>query len=218
LRLDGNTIYTTDGSNTLYLDPAPMNNTGGVVVIKGDLQVDGTTTTINSTQVTIDDPIFVLGGDQEPTADDNLDRGIEFKWFNGSAKLGFFGFDDSANEFIFIPDATDTAGVITGTNGNAVFGKLRLTDLTNSTTTTTGAFTVAGGVGITGQLNVGGATNQFTSTVDSVSTGSGAVVIAGGVGIAKTVYVGDDIVGSGAGTLASPGSVIDGFMIDGGTY
>lgn len=218
LRLDGNTIYTTDGSNTLYLDPAPMNNTGGVVVIKGDLQVDGTTTTINSTQVTIDDPIFVLGGDQEPTADDNLDRGIEFKWFNGAAKLGFFGFDDSANEFIFIPDATDTAGVITGTNGNAVFGKLRLTDLTNSTTTTTGAFTVAGGVGITGQLNVGGATNQFTSTVDSISTGSGAVVIAGGVGIAKTVYVGDDIVGSGAGTLASPGSVIDGFMIDGGTY
>ena len=218
IRLDGNTIFTTDGSNTLYLDPAPANDNGGVVVIKGDLQVDGTTTTINSTQVTIDDPIFVLGGDQVPTADDNLDRGIEFKWYNGAAKLGFFGFDDSANEFIFIPDATDTSGVISGTNGNAVFGKLRLTDTTASTTTTTGAFTVAGGVGISGQLNVGGATNKFTASTASTSTTSGALVVTGGVGIGQTVYVGDDIIGSGAGTLASPGSVIDGFMIDGGTY
>jgi hypothetical protein len=219
LRLDGNTIYTTDGSNTLYLDPAPMNNSGGVVVIKGDLQVDGTTTTINSTQVTIDDPIFVLGGDTTPAADDNLDRGVEFKWHNGtSAKLGFFGFDDSENEFIFIPDATDTATVISGTNGNAAFGKLRLTDSTASTTTTTGALTVSGGVGISGQLNVGGATNKFTAATASTSTTSGALVVAGGVGIAGTMYIGDDIIGAGAGTLASPGSVIDGFQIDGGTY
>ena len=219
LRLDGNTIYTTDGSNTLYLDPAPMNNIGGVVVIKGDLQVDGTTTTINSTQVTIDDPIFVLGGDTTPVADDNLDRGIEFKWHNGtSAKLGFFGFDDSENEFIFIPDATDTAAVISGTNGNAALGKLRLTDSTASTTTTTGAFTLSGGAGISGQLNVGGATNKFTAATASTTTTSGALVVIGGVGIGGTMYIGDDIIGSGAGTFASPGSVIDGFQIDGGTY
>jgi hypothetical protein len=219
LRIDGNTISTTDGSNTLYLDPAPVNDVGGTVVIKGNLQVDGTTTTINSTQVTIDDPIFVLGGDATPASDDNLDRGIEFQWHNGSAaKLGFFGFDDSANEFIFIPDATDTSGVISGTNGNAALGKLRLTDTTASTTTTTGAFTVAGGAGIAGQLNVGGATNKFTASTNSTSTTSGALVVTGGVGIGQTMYIGDDIVGSGAGTLASPGSVIDGFMIDGGTY
>lgn len=219
IQLTGNTIYTTDGSNTLYLDPAPTNDIGGVVVIKGNLQVDGTTTTINSTQVTVDDPIFVLGGDTTPTTDDNLDRGIEFQWHNGSAaKLGFFGFDDSANEFIFIPDATDTAGVISGTNGNAALGKLRLTDTTASTTTTTGALTIAGGVGVGGNLNVGGATNKFTASTASTSVTSGAVVVTGGVGIGQSIYVGDDIVGSGAGTLASPGSVIDGFMIDGGTY
>ena len=219
IRLDGNTISTTDGSNTLYLDPAPTNNIGGVVVIKGDLQVDGTTTTINSTQVTIDDPIFVLGGDTTPSADDNLDRGIEFKWHDGTnPKLGFFGFDDSASEFIFIPDATDTSSVISGTNGNVAFGKLRLTDSTASTTTTTGAFTLSGGAGIVGQLNVGGATNKFTAATASTTTTSGALVVAGGVGIGGTMYIGDDIIGSGAGTFASPGSVLDGFQIDGGTY
>ena len=213
IKLDGNTISTTDGSNTLYLDPAPSGSTG-LVVIEGNLQVNGTQTTINSTTVTIDDPIFVLGGDSTPASDDNLDRGIEFQWHNGTAaKLGFFGYDDSASEFIFVPDATDTSSVISGTLGNAAFGKLRLSDTTASTTTTSGAFTVGGGVGISGQLNVGGTTSKFTSTEASSSTTTGAVVIAGGLGLAGTMYIGDDLIGAGAGT-----STLDGFQIDGGTY
>lgn len=51
------------------------------------------------------------------------------------------------------------------------------------------------------------------STIDSTSTTTGAVVVAGGVGVSKTVFVGDDIVGSGAET-----SSLSGFDIDGGTY
>lgn len=218
IRLDGNTISTTDGSNTIYIDPAPSGS-AGLVVIEGNLQVNGTQTTVNSTTVTIDDPIFVLGGDTAPASDDNLDRGIEYRWHDGTnAKIGFFGYDDSASEFIFVPDATDTASVITGDLGAAAFKTLRLDGTTASTTTNTGTLKVAGGVGIEGQLNVGGATNKFTANTASTSTTTGAVVVAGGVGVAGTIYVGDDITGSGAGTLASPGSVIDGFMIDGGTY
>lgn len=219
IRIDGNTIFTTDVSNTLYLDPAPMNDNGGTVVIKGNLQVDGTTTTINSTQVTIDDPIFVLSGDTTPSSDDNLDRGIEFKWFNGTAKLGFFGYDDSAAEFVFIPDATDTNSVITGTLGNVAFGNMRLDAATESTTTTTGTLKVDGGVGITGQLNVGGTTNKFTATTDTSSVTTGALIIAGGVGIGKSLFIGDNITGSGTyGSGGDPMSVIDNFVMDGGTY
>lgn len=218
IRIDGNTISTTDGSNTLYLDPAPVANNGGTVIIKGDLQVDGTTTTINSTQVTIDDPVFTLGGDTVPTSDDNLDRGIKYNWHDGtSAKVGFFGFDDSATEFVFIADATDTNSVFTpaeaGVFGNVRFAKLALVDSTASTTTSSGALTVIGGVGIGGQLNVGGSVNKFTGTTDSSSTSTGVVVISGGVGIAKNVYIGDDLVGAGAGI-----SNLDGFNIEGGTY
>jgi hypothetical protein len=213
IRVDGNTISTTDGSNTLYLDPNPSGSQG-LVIIEGNLQVNGTQTTINSTAVTIDDPIFVLGGDAAPEADDNLDRGIEFNWHNGTvAKLGFFGYDDSASEFIFVPDATDTSSVISGTLGNAAFGKLRLTDSTASTTTSSGAFVVTGGVGIGGQLNVGGATNKFTATTTSTSTTSGALVVGGGVGIAGAVFMGSNLTGAGAAT-----STLDGFNIDGGTY
>lgn len=93
-------------------------NMGGNVVVNGNLSVMGTTSTINSTTVTIDDPIFTLGGDTAPGADDNKDRGIEFRWHNGTvAKVGFFGFDDSTGKLTFIPDATNTSEVFSGATG-----------------------------------------------------------------------------------------------------
>jgi len=59
LRLDGNTISTTDGSNTMVLDPSPVGNAGDLI-IRGNLQVEGTTTTINSTVVSMNDLNLVL--------------------------------------------------------------------------------------------------------------------------------------------------------------
>lgn len=217
LRLDGNTISSKDASNTIYIDPAPTNDNGGLLVIKGNLQVDGTTTTVNSTQVTIDDPVFTLGGDTAPVANDNLDRGIIYRWYDTSANIGYFGLDNSAQEFIFVPNATDTSSVITGTLGDVAFGQLRLDRNTESTTTSTGTLKVTGGVGITGQLNVGGTVNKFTSTEDTTSVTTGAVVISGGLGINKSIYVGDNITGSGSYALGTL-SIIDNFEMDGGTY
>lgn len=91
------------------------------LTVDGNLTVSGTTTTVNSTTVTVDDPIFTLGGDTAPNSDDNKDRGIEFNWHNGtSAKLGFFGFDDSSGKFTFIPEATNSNEVFSGTAGTVV--------------------------------------------------------------------------------------------------
>ena len=103
----------------------------GNATITGNLTVNGTTTTVNSETVTLDDPLLTLGGDTAPSTDDNLDRGIEFRWHDGTnPKLGFFGYDDSAQQFTFIPDATNAANVISGTAGAAKFGSLVLdTDL-----------------------------------------------------------------------------------------
>jgi hypothetical protein len=49
------TSDTISGPATITLDPAGVGNNTGTVVIKGDLQVDGTTTTINSTTITVND-------------------------------------------------------------------------------------------------------------------------------------------------------------------
>ena len=63
VRIDDNIISTVPGSgDTLYLDPYPDGlSNEGTVIVKGNLQVDGTTTTVNSTTSTLNDAIFHLG-------------------------------------------------------------------------------------------------------------------------------------------------------------
>ena len=135
---ESTSTFTYDGTNKLSLpdggyigsqsqdDALQIASDGDLTTIAdltvgGNLIVNGTTTTVNSTTVTIDDPIFTLGGDTAPGSDDNKDRGIEFRYHDGStAKLGFFGFDDSTGKFTFIPDATNSSEVFSGDAGTIV--------------------------------------------------------------------------------------------------
>ena len=201
--ISSNVISTkSGGGNTLFIDPFPDGlSNEGTVIVKGDLQVDGTTTTVNSNNVTVNDSIFNIGdvtstrtvmatvgigtntitldsvagintGDQLAVTgidasgigtvasyntgtkvvtytgtasagistttqvtvthgfDTNTDRGISFNYNTGSGvgnnKVGFFGYNDSAGEgssaparaLTYIPDATVTGSVVTGTRGN----------------------------------------------------------------------------------------------------
>ena len=61
--ISSNVISTrAGGGNTLYIDPYPDGlSNEGTVIVKGDLQVDGTTTTVNSSNVTVNEPIINLG-------------------------------------------------------------------------------------------------------------------------------------------------------------
>jgi len=52
IRIDGNTISTLSGN--MVLDPTPGGDEG-TLVVQGNLQVEGTTTTINSTTLKVDD-------------------------------------------------------------------------------------------------------------------------------------------------------------------
>ena len=63
IRVAGNVIASLAGQdNKIFIDPYPdgLSNEGDVI-IKGNLQVDGTTTTVNSTQTTVNDPIMMVG-------------------------------------------------------------------------------------------------------------------------------------------------------------
>ena len=188
------------GGNQIFIDPFPSGlSNEGDVIIKGNLQVDGTTTAVNSTNVTVNDPIMrvgdvtsvrsvmatvssgantitvdsvvglqvadVVAGTSIPNnttissinsgtkvitlsanvtagisttaqltithaKDTNTDRGISFNYNTSTGvannKTGFFGYNDSAGEgssaparaFTYIPDATVTNEVVTGTRGN----------------------------------------------------------------------------------------------------
>jgi hypothetical protein len=150
--------------------------TGGTIssnlTITGNLTVNGTTTTVNSTTTTLDDPIITLGGDTAPGSDDNKDRGVEFRWHNGTAaKVGFFGYDDSTGYFTFIPDSTNTSEVFSGTQGDIQASNFRGNLIGNVTgnaataTTLQTARTIAG-VSFNGSANI-------TLTGQNISTSSG---------------------------------------------
>lgn len=124
ITLDGNTISTLNGTPLVL---APANNTIGVAttvsiistppvgggistltldndktIITGDLLVQGETTTVNSTTLTVEDPVITLSPDDTVIIDDGVARGVEFKYGNGTTNLtGFMGLN-AAREFTFI--------------------------------------------------------------------------------------------------------------------
>ena len=63
VKIEDNVISTmAGGTDTLYIDPYPDGlSNEGTVIVKGNLQVDGTTTTVNSTSKTLNDPILHVG-------------------------------------------------------------------------------------------------------------------------------------------------------------
>ena len=192
VRVQTNYIGSTD--STLHLDPGDDRAITGLVRVHGDFQVDGTTTTINSTVTTVDDPIITLGGDSAPASDDNKDRGVEFRYYDDQARVGFFGYDDSYTDlgghvggFTFLHNATNTSEVFTGTASGITAGNLKLTTNTNSVSNTTGDLVVAGGAGIGDDVNIGGLLDvDGTFRANSTSRFDDNIVIQGA---SKTVQI-----------------------------
>ncbi len=209
-------------------------NVGGNLTVTGDFTIlgTGTTTTINSTVVTIDDPIFVLGGDTAPGSDDNKDRGIAFRWYSGTAKIGFFGFDDSSQQFTFIPDATITSEVVSGSagtiaanlNGNATSADTLSTGRNlwgqsfNGSGDVTGSLTSVGditssdaifSIGTTAVTTALGNKIQITGGTTSNTTGTGGeVTLTGGSATSSTGanFGGSINIAAGASTVSASGT------------
>jgi len=131
---------TADGEIDTSSGNLVIDSAGGTVqvddnlTVTGNLTVNGTTTTVNSTTITIDDPIMTLGGDSAPGSDDNKDRGILAQYYDSSAKKMFFGMDDSnSHRFTYIPVATESTGVISGSVGDCQFATGYFTAISGAT-------------------------------------------------------------------------------------
>lgn len=215
LAANGNTTVTSNTASTNTTSGALVVtggtgiggnlNVGGNTVIAGDLTVNGTTTTVNSTTVTIEDPIIDIGGGVNgaaPTTNDSKDRGIKFQWHNGTtAKTGFFGYKSADGYLEFIPDATITGDVASGTLGDIKAGTFR-GNLVSASATITGGSIYGTPVGV--ENAAAGAfttltandTVTFTKNTTSVDTTTGTLVVTGGVGISGAVN--SESLGTGA--------------------
>jgi hypothetical protein len=171
--------------------------TSGNLTVTGNLAVNGTTTTVNSTTVNIADPVFEIGSD---SSDDNLDRGIKFKYNSGGAKIGFFGMDDTDGSFVALTSATDSSSVFSGTAMAGKFGNLTAAGLAMSGSISS----YAGSAPTDGQVLIGdtssGLMDAATLTAGDgidITNGAGAITISSEVSTASNL--GSVIVAGGEG-------------------
>jgi len=213
------------------------NDTGDTVTVAGNLVVQGTTTSVNSTEITLDDPVIALADNTTDSASDGVDRGVSFKWGNGSSVVdGFFGFDIQTERFVF---KSDDSGETTSTDenyvapwGDAQFGGVYAGNVIvgggndNTITTATGSGNLTldsdgGTVTVSDNLSVTG----------TVTLSNDLAVAHGGTGISS--FTGDAVFISNAGGTAisfitgsegeiiqfnSSGAPVASDIIDGGTY
>ena len=106
-----------------------------------------------------------MGGDTAPASNDGKDRGVEFRYYDGSAKIGFFGYDRSSSQYVFLTDSTNTGEVHSGTDAGIKAGSLNLTAAGT-------ALDVDNNANIDGTLTVDG---QITS---NLATGTAPLSIA----------------------------------------
>ena len=98
------------------------------------------------------------------------------------------------NSTLSVPSGTTTLGGATQINNTlGVTGVTSLTNTTQSTSTTTGALVVSGGIGVAKDVQTGG--NVFvTAAFPTTGTGTGALqVTSGGAYISGNLWVGGNI-------------------------
>jgi len=111
------TITTTGqirGPASLTLDPATVGDNTGTVVIAGNLQVDGTTTTINSTTLNSADKNITLGFGANASA--NNGGGITIAGADATILYTHSGTKWSFNKPLDITGAITSSGIVQGTS------------------------------------------------------------------------------------------------------
>ena len=140
VNINGTTGSSGTGLGALVVDGgvgiAENLNVGGNIVVAGNLTVEGTTTTVDSVTTQVVDPIFQIGGGAGGaalSADDDKDRGMSAKYHTGSEeKTAFWGFDDSTGNWTFVPDATISGEVVSGSKGTLDVGSILNANLTDN--------------------------------------------------------------------------------------
>lgn len=111
---------------------------GTDLTVTGNLTVNGTSTTVNSTTVTVQDPIISMGGltgNAPPVSGDTKDRGfvVQYRSSGDVGVTGFFGIDRSLDAFAFYASGVTLSGevVTSGNFGVGQFSGLNIIDNTS---------------------------------------------------------------------------------------
>jgi hypothetical protein len=184
--------------------------TGTSLVLSGDLTVNGTTTTINSTEITVDDKNLTLGSVATPTDAGADGGGITLK-----------GATDKTLSWVDATDSWTSSEHLDLASGKVL--KVAGTQVLSATEYTGNAATVTNGVYTTSKISALAATSSSElAGVISDETGTGALVFANtptlvtpvlGAATATTIAFGDALIGSNTGTAGTSATNIDAWAV-----
>ncbi len=205
----GNITGTTDSSSSVT---GSLTNAGGMGIAK-KLYV-GDSVFVNTTSATA--KIVVSGGVQNTAGEDSCIRAIssstatkiELNNTNGSGKI--YELRSLNNGGFDITDRTGAATVFTiATSGDVgTPGIFTDSNVTDSSSSTTGAIISSGGIGVAKSMVVGANINA-QGTTDSTSTSTGTIKTAGGIGAIKGIYSNNlNCVGTTDSTSTSTGIIL----------
>ena len=197
VRILGNTI---SGPATLTLDPAAVGDNTGTVVIAGSLQVDGTTTTVNSTTVNIvDKQVKLADGAANDAAADSagllVDSGDGDKTWTFEATGDNWGSSENINL---------ATGKVLKVNNTEILSSTTIgSSVVNSSLTNVGTLTA---LTVSGAIDVDGHTNLDNVSISGVTTNTGAITASGGVVGNLTGNVTGNVTGNQSGGTVSAAS------------
>ena len=180
--------------------------TGTSLVLSGDLTVNGTTTTINSTEITVDDKNLTLGSVATPT-----DAGAD------GGGLTLKGATDKTFSWIDATDAWTSSEHMDLASGKVL--KINGTQVLSATEYTGNAATATNGITTASKISALAATSSSElAGVISDETGTGALVFANtptlvtpvlGAATATSIALPDALVGSATATAGTSATTID---------
>jgi hypothetical protein len=130
--IEATNLKARDGTAAITI----TNSTGAVSIansmtISGDLFVNGTTTEVNTSTLSVEDTLVELGkvDGAVPASDVNKDLGLVFHYYSGSAKKAAVYWDDSTSRIVVASEVSESSGVLTNdTSGSLEIGALYLND------------------------------------------------------------------------------------------
>lgn len=205
-------IVAADLHSAIAVNTTASGTFGSVIV--DDITLDGTSiSTPSSMMLNVGGNLTIdVDGTYITLADDGDNWG---QFYN--SQQNFYINNPTANKDIIFrgvkagtPNVTITALTLDMSNdGRATFnenivagGVISTSDTTGSTNTTSGALTVAGGIGVAENAYVGGNVGvtgvlSVTNTTTSTNSSTGSLLVSGGAGIAENLNVGGNVVVTG---------------------
>ena len=115
IQVGGNDIKASDGTTAITVTTDGGASVAQNLTVTGNLFVNGTTTQVNTTSLTVEDALIEVGmvDGSAPGSDLNKDLGLLLNYYSGSAKKAAIYWDDSVSRIVVASDVSESSNVLT---------------------------------------------------------------------------------------------------------